>query len=113
MRSEIGGLQSVWARYDDVAESYHRFEASNGYARLAREVVTALNLPPDASLLDVGAVTDVAAELTSGVVEPAHRRPNRPGNADAASGPASVAARTECHRRHQGFRCVRQLLNEH
>ena len=42
-----------------------------------------------------------------------HRRPNRPGNADAASGPASVAARTECHRRHQGFRCVRQLLNEH
>ncbi len=52
--NEIGRLPSAWARYDDVAEAYQRFEESNGYARLARDLVTALNLPPGASLLDVG-----------------------------------------------------------
>src|SRR5262245_36660978 len=54
MGSEIGRLPSAWVRYDDVAESYQRFEASNGYATLAGELVTALNLSSPASLLDVG-----------------------------------------------------------
>jgi len=30
--SEIGRLPCAWARYDDVAEPYERFQASNGYA---------------------------------------------------------------------------------
>lgn len=54
MGSEIGRLPFAWVRYDDVAESYQRFEASNGYATLAGELVTALNLSSPASLLDVG-----------------------------------------------------------
>jgi len=54
MTTEIGRLPSAWARYDDVAEAYDRFQASNGYAALARDLVIALNLPPDAAVLDVG-----------------------------------------------------------
>ncbi len=52
--SDIGRLPSAWTRYDDVAEAYQRFEESNGYARLARDLVIALNLTRGASLLDVG-----------------------------------------------------------
>ena len=54
MASESGRLPSAWARYDDVAEAYERFQAINGYASLARDLVTALKLAPGASLLDVG-----------------------------------------------------------
>jgi len=34
----------AWGRYDDVAEHYERFQASNGYAALAAELVAALHL---------------------------------------------------------------------
>jgi SAM-dependent methyltransferase len=54
MASETGRLQSAWARYDDVAEAYERFQASNGYASLARDLVLGLNLAPGAAVLDVG-----------------------------------------------------------
>ncbi len=52
--NEGGRLPCTWARYDDVAEPYERFQESNGYARLARDLVTALDMAPGASLLDVG-----------------------------------------------------------
>ena len=68
--NEIARLPCAWARYDDVAEAYERFQASNGYARLARDLVTALNLTPGASLLDVGcgsgAATLAAEEVVGG-----------------------------------------------
>src|SRR3989442_1441615 len=54
LMNEIGRLPCAWGRYDDVAEPYERFQASNGYAALARDLVTALKLTPGASLLDVG-----------------------------------------------------------
>jgi ubiquinone/menaquinone biosynthesis C-methylase UbiE len=37
-----------------VAEAYARFQATNGYAWLARDLVIALNLAPGAAVLDVG-----------------------------------------------------------
>ena len=52
--SEVGRLPCTWARYDDVAEPYERFQVSNAYARLARDLAAALTLTPGASLLDVG-----------------------------------------------------------
>lgn len=70
MASEIGRLPSGWARYDDVAEAYERFQASNGYASLARDLIGALNLAPGASLLDVGCGTGagiLAAQEVVGV----------------------------------------------
>src|SRR5690242_5887481 len=54
MGSEVRRPASAWTRYDEVADSYARFQAHNGYAALASDLVTALNLPPRASLLDVG-----------------------------------------------------------
>ena len=68
--NEIGRLPCAWARYDDVADPYDRFQASNGYASVARDLVTALNLTGGASLLDVdcdsGPAT-LAAQLAVGV----------------------------------------------
>ena len=66
--NEVGRLPSAWARYDDVAEPYERFQASNGYARLARDLVTALNLTPGASLLDVGCGSGAATLAVQGLV---------------------------------------------
>ncbi len=57
MASETGRLPSAWARYDDVAEAYARFERSNRYAALARDLVIALDLVPGAAVLDVGCGT--------------------------------------------------------
>jgi len=54
MKNETGQLPIAWARYDNVAKAYERFQENNGYARLARDLVTTLNLTPGASLLDVG-----------------------------------------------------------
>ncbi len=55
--NEIGRLPCAWGRYDDVAEPYERFQASNGYAALAADLVAALHLTPGASLLVVGCGT--------------------------------------------------------
>ena len=60
MTGEIGQRPPGWARYDEVADPYERFQASNGYASLARDLVTALNLTPGASVLDVGCGTGAA-----------------------------------------------------
>jgi SAM-dependent methyltransferase len=68
--NEIGRLPCAWGRYDDVAEPYERFQASNGYAALAAGLVTALNLTPGASLLDVGCgsgAATLAAQKAVGV----------------------------------------------
>ena len=59
--SEIGRLPCTWARYDDVAEPYARFQASNGYTGLARDLVTLLNLTPGGALLDVGCGSGAAS----------------------------------------------------
>ncbi len=66
--NEIGRLPSSWARYDEVAEAYQRVEESNGYARLARDLVTALNPAPGASLLDVGCGSGAAILAAQGLV---------------------------------------------
>jgi ubiquinone/menaquinone biosynthesis C-methylase UbiE len=58
--NEIGRLPCAWGRYDDVAERFERFQASNGYAALAADLVAALNLTPGGSLLDVGCGTGAA-----------------------------------------------------
>ena len=58
--NEIGRPPGTWGRYDDVAERYERFQASNGYAALAADLVAALSLMPGASVLDVGCGTGAA-----------------------------------------------------
>ena len=103
---EIGRLPCAWGRYDDVAEPYERFQASNGYARLARDLVTALNLTPGASLLDLGCDSGtLAAQQAVGVQGP--RRGTRHL--------AAHAAPSLCHRRltpddteHQGNPALRR-----
>ena len=58
----------AWGRYDDVAEHYERFQASNGYSALAADLLAALHLTPRASLLDVGCGTGVATAAAQKVV---------------------------------------------
>jgi ubiquinone/menaquinone biosynthesis C-methylase UbiE len=66
--NEIGRPPCAWARYDDVAEPYDRFQESNGYARLARDLVTSLNLTAGASLLDVGCGSGAATAAARNTV---------------------------------------------
>lgn len=47
-------LRPEWARYDDVAEAYDRYVVPNGYALLAKDLVSVLQVPPASTLLDVG-----------------------------------------------------------
>src|SRR5262249_28381249 len=61
-------LPCAWVRYDDVAEPYERFQASNGYARLARDLVASLSLTPGASLLDVGCGSGAAIQAAQQAV---------------------------------------------
>jgi ubiquinone/menaquinone biosynthesis C-methylase UbiE len=60
---------SDWRTYDDVAEIYERVHAPR-FAEVARDLIALADLPPAASVLDLGTGTGVAAQVA---VDAGHR----------------------------------------
>lgn len=59
-----------WARYDDVAEAYDRYVVPSGYALLAKDLVTLMQVPPSGSVLDVGCGPGTGSAFAEDAVGP-------------------------------------------
>jgi len=59
-----------WRTYDDVAETYERVHAPR-FAEVARDLIELADLPPAATVLDLGTGTGVAAQVAADAGHPA------------------------------------------